>query len=93
MSYKVKGDSGLSDADVFDIKVLMRSYTDAVRCTQEIAQKDTSTNHYKEYLKSIFNAVEEDTVSVLSLLSNYRFCWTKRIMSYHLWTKKPKIGS
>ena len=48
---KLRPESGLNDEDTYNIRVFMRSINDAVRCSQEIAQKDTSTDQYKQYLR------------------------------------------
>ena len=51
MSYKLKPDTGLTQDNTFNIKVFMRTYNDAIRCSNEIAQKDTAVDHYKTYIK------------------------------------------
>jgi len=47
----LRPETGLKEDDIYGIKVFMRSYNDAIRCSNEIAQKDTSVDHYKSYIK------------------------------------------
>ena len=63
MSNNLRREAGLSNVDVCNIKIFMRSYNDAIRCSQEIAQKDTSVDHYKNYLKLLVNAYKRKNVS------------------------------
>ena len=56
--------TGLSNDDCHDIKVLMKTYNDAIKCSEEIAQKDTSTDHYKNYLKLIIHAVKMNRIMI-----------------------------
>ena len=55
-SNNLRKESGLSNEDVSQIKIFMSSYNDAIKCSQEIAQKDTSVDHYKNYLKVVLDA-------------------------------------
>ena len=42
----------------------MRSYNDAIRCSQEIAQKDTSVDHYKNYIKVLIGSLRDKSVLI-----------------------------
>ena len=55
-SNNIRKESGLSNDDTKEIKVFMASFNDAIRCSQEIAQKDTSSDHFKNYLKLLLDA-------------------------------------
>ena len=65
MSNKITPDSGLNSDDVRNIKVIMRSLNDAIKCSEEIAQKDTSTDHYKDYLRVLVESIKKKNVSVI----------------------------
>ena len=63
-NYKLRPDTGLTDADVLGIKVFMRSYNDAIKCSNEIAQKDTATDHYKNYIKVLVTSLKQNMVMI-----------------------------
>ena len=45
---KVRVTTGLSESDVTDAKVFMRTLTDALNCAEEIACKEAARAHYKD---------------------------------------------
>ena len=45
---KVRVSTGLSESDVTDAKVFMRTLTDALNCAEEIASKEAARAHYKD---------------------------------------------
>ena len=55
-SNNIRRETGLTSEDTKQIKIFMSSFNDAIRCSQEIAQKDTSTDHFKNYLKLLIDA-------------------------------------
>lgn len=61
---KILPQTGLSNNEVHDIKVFMKSYNDAINCSKEIAQKDTSTDHYKNYIKLIISSVKQNNILI-----------------------------
>ena len=68
---KVSPKSGLNCDDIVNIKVFMRSYNDALRCSQEIAQKDTSVDHYKDYMKVLIRAAKTKNVSTPLIIRSF----------------------
>ena len=45
---KVRTTSGLSESDITDAKIFMRTFTDALNCAEEIASKEAARAHYKD---------------------------------------------
>jgi hypothetical protein len=52
------------EEDVRGIKVFMRSFNDAIYCSKEIAEKDTSTDHYKNYIKVLVSGLRYNKVLI-----------------------------
>lgn len=42
----------------------MLSLNDAIRCSNEIAQKDTSSDHYKNYVKLLAESLRQNQIMV-----------------------------
>ena len=42
----------------------MRTYNDAIRCSQEIAQKDTAVDHYKNYIKVLVRSLKVNSMMI-----------------------------
>ena len=64
-SSNIRRETGLSNEDTKEIKVFMASFNDAIRCSQEIAQKDTSTDHFKTYLKLLLDARRKNSELIM----------------------------
>ena len=64
MSFKLKPDTGLNNDNTYDIKVFMRTYNDAIRCSNEIAQKDTAVDHYKNYIRLLVNGLKKKQIMI-----------------------------
>lgn len=47
-SNKARQSSGLTEQDICDTKVFMRTFKDALSCAEDIAQKEASRAHYKD---------------------------------------------
>lgn len=56
--------SGLDDNDIMNIKVFLRSYNDAMDCAELMAKKDSASDHYKLYVKTILDALKQDQVRI-----------------------------
>ena len=52
----LRPETGFSVEDTYNIKVFMRSYNDALGVSQEVAEKDSSVDHYKSYIKLLINS-------------------------------------
>ena len=59
----VKPQSGFKESDVFDIKVFLRTYNDAVECAEAIAKRESQRDHYKSYMKVLIRGIKEDKVT------------------------------
>ena len=64
MSLKLKRETGLADDDVQAARIFMRSLNQAIRCTEEIAQRDYSTDHYKDYMKVLMRSLQAKNLFV-----------------------------
>ena len=54
---KVRPSSGLSDSDVNDARVFMRTFTDALNCAEEIASKEAARAHYKDQVRILMRGI------------------------------------
>jgi hypothetical protein len=43
----------LSDEQIYEAKVFMRSYADALTCLQQVARKEVTYNHFKHYYSNL----------------------------------------
>ena len=48
---QARATSGLTEEDIKQTKIYMRTFNDAVNCTKDIAQKEAAKAHYKHYVK------------------------------------------
>lgn len=48
---KARPSTGLSDEDIINSKVFIRTFVDALSCAEDIAQKEASRAHYKDQVK------------------------------------------
>lgn len=56
--------SGLQDSDIYNIKVFLRTYNDAISCAEEIANIESARDHYKSYVKVLIKALKQDQVNL-----------------------------
>ena len=42
----------------------MRTQNDAIRCSREIAEKDTAVDHYKNYIKVLANSIRYNQMMI-----------------------------
>ena len=42
----------------------MRTYNDAIKCSREIADKDTAVDHYKNYIKVMVNSIRYNHIMI-----------------------------
>ena len=54
---KVRVTTGLSESDVTDAKVFMRTLTDALNCAEEIASKEAARAHYKDQVRILMRGI------------------------------------
>mgnify|MGYP001359759323 CR=1 FL=1 len=54
---KVRPSTGLSDSDVTDARIFMRTFTDALNCAQEIANKEAARAHYKDQVRILMRGI------------------------------------
>ncbi len=61
---KLRASSGLSESDVTDAKVFMRTFTDALNCAQEIATKEAARAHYKDQVRILMRGIRYNKLVV-----------------------------
>jgi len=54
---RARQSTGLSDEDIINSKVFMRTFVDALSCAEDIAQKDASRAHYKDQIKILMRNI------------------------------------
>lgn len=54
--------SGFKDEDIFNVKVFLRSYNDAIECAKLMAERESSSDLYKNSIKTLSDAANEDKV-------------------------------
>ena len=60
----MKLECGLADEDVKNIKIFMRSFTDAIRCTEEIAHRDHKTQGYREHMGLLLSSLKDNKMMI-----------------------------
>ena len=51
-----------SQEDLTDLKIYLRSFSDALICVKQIAEKDVASQHYKSYIRSLIGAMRSDSL-------------------------------
>ena len=59
--------SGFQDQDIFNVKVFLRSYNDAIECAKQMATREAASDHYKDYIKTLIQALKDDKVKIHGL--------------------------
>ena len=64
MSNHVRATSGLTDQDVVDTKVFLRTINDAMICAQDIAQMEAGRAHYRDYVRLLTRGLRTNKLMV-----------------------------
>ena len=51
--------SGLSDEDLLQTKIYMRTLTDALQCSQDMAEREAARFHYKDYVSTLVYSLKK----------------------------------
>ena len=60
----VKKQSGLSDLDLYNAKVFLRSFNDALDCVKDNAMRQTAQAHYKDYISTLMRAMRQNRIMI-----------------------------
>ena len=88
---QVRRTSGLTQEDLLQTKIYMRTITDALQCAQSIAENDAAKTHYKEYMSQLINSLRNGPMivdnqgKVLSSVNN------RTLMIYRLMTFSQEV--
>ena len=55
---QARSTSGLSDEDIVQTKIYMRTLTDALQCAQDVAEREAARTHYKDYVRTLVNSLK-----------------------------------
>ena len=55
---QARNTSGMSNDDLLQTKIYMRTFTDALECAKDIAEKEAAKAHYKDYVKDLTTSLK-----------------------------------
>ena len=61
---QVRATSGLTKEDLLATKIYMRTFTDALQCAEDIAEREAAKAQYKEYVTRLIGAMRSDSIVV-----------------------------
>ena len=79
--------SGLTEQDLHEAKVYLRTFNDACICVDDIAQREAAKAHYKDYIKQLIDGLKFrhtvlDNQGSLVSVSNQRTASIFKLMTF-----------